>query len=155
MPDSPIGERSDLLFEILGRGIAKSVERVPAAEFDLTQLRMLERIPGDVSLAFQFVIRPGQHLQVVLDGMLAVPLDKLALFDARMNLRRPDFARPREDAQMAVHPVVKDARDYLFGMVAEVVIHADRRVARQFGSLRADLLERPQILGWQLIVGLR
>ena len=49
---------------------------VPAAELDLPELRVVERVPVDVALAVELLVAPAQQLQVVLGRVLAEPLDE-------------------------------------------------------------------------------
>src|SRR5262249_14905697 len=125
MPDQPTRKALDLLFKQRMRRIAPSVERIPAAELDFAELRMRERIPRAEALAAEHVVVPLQQLQVVLDRMLAIPLDELVVADTGLALRAPDLNGPREHAAVIVHPVVECAGDDFLGVVAEIVKHRD------------------------------
>src|SRR5438270_397489 len=108
------------------------------------KLRMIEGIPVHISLAAELLVTPLEHLQIVLERVLAIPLDRLPILDSRDSLRTPDLDRPGEDAEVIVHPIVEDAGDDLLRMVAEVVEHRDVGVAGDFGALSADLLVGPE-----------
>ena len=104
-----------------------------------------------VRAASELLFAPAEKLQVVLDRMIAEPVDELVIGDARLAHRRPDLDDPREHAEVLVDPVER-AADHRFRVIAELVIDGDRRIAGQLGALAPGRLVEPEILGVHLVV---
>src|SRR5215210_6602366 len=123
----------DLPLEELRRHVAPAVHDVPAAELDLAELLVLERIPIDVALAVQGLVVPAQELEVILRVVILEPFDEAEVLDPGLTLRAPELGRPGKDADVVVEPVMASALDRLLRVVLEVVEDRDGRIA---GSLR-------------------
>jgi hypothetical protein len=78
---------------------------------------MLERVPVHVRLAAELAVAPREELQVVLGGMLAIPLDVVVALDPGLACRRPDLDGPEERPQVLVEPI-EAAGDDLLRVVA-------------------------------------
>ena len=135
----------DLPLEKLRRHVAPAVHDVPAAELDLAELLVLERIPVDVALPVQGVVVPAQELEVVLRRVILEPFDEAEVLDPGLPLRAPELGRPGEDAEVVVEPVVAPALDRLLRVVLEVVEDRDGRVAGALRRLLAEELVRAQV----------
>jgi len=114
---------------------------------------MIVRIPVDVPLPFQGVIAPGQHLEVVFQRVLAIPVDEPVILDPGLPLRTPDLNRPGEDAPLLIAPAVEIAGDHFFGMVLELVKGGGVGIAGDGRPLLADLLVSPQVFGRHIVIG--
>src|SRR5262249_19733409 len=112
--------------------VAEHREPVPAAELDRAELWMLERVPVDVALAAELAVAPAQELEVVLGGMLAIPVGVVIALDPRLPDRRPDLDRPDALAEVLVD-TVEAAGDDIIGVVFEVVEDRDVGVSRELG----------------------
>src|SRR5205085_773020 len=77
LPDEPVGEERDLFFYVFRRRVSEGVDRVPAAELDAAELRMVVGVPIDVTLAPESLVVPSEHLQIVLRRVVPMPVDKL------------------------------------------------------------------------------
>src|SRR3990172_1492380 len=86
--------------------------------------------------------------------MLAIPFDHFEVFDTRLFLRTPKLNRPRKHAAMFVGPFIERTRDALLRIIFEAMICRQVRIPGDLGPLRADLFERPHILGGLLVVWL-
>ena len=151
LPQQPVRKSRDLALEELWRRIAEGVESVPAADLDGTELRMVERLPAEMRQSAELVLAPAKYLQVILDRMIAEPVDVEILLDARLAHRAPDLHDPAEHAEMIVDPV-EGAADDLLRVIAELMVDVDIRIARDFSPFGADLLVMPEILGVHLRV---
>jgi hypothetical protein len=114
---------------------------------------MLEGIPIHVSLAFENFIVPLQQLEIILNRMLAIPIDELELLDARLLHWTPEFHRPGEHAQMIVCPGIEAARNHLLRMIFEIMKDGDMWVGCDLCALFADLLIGPEVIGGEIIIG--
>ena len=134
------------------RRIAEGVDAVPAAQLNLAELRVIECIPVNVALALVGLIAPFEQLQVILNRMLAEPVNVLIARDSGFAHRAPDLNHPTVRAQLCVEPILRASNNFLW-VIFELVKHADRRVARELFALLALRLEYPQILRWHIVIG--
>src|SRR6266542_2764557 len=84
--------------------------------------------------------------------MFTVSINELELLDTGLPHRTPEFNCPCEDAYVFICPGVEAARNDLLGMIFEIMKDRDMRITRDLRPLLTDLLKRPQILSWELIV---
>src|ERR1700751_3969220 len=84
--------------------------------------------------------------------MIQEPVDVGILLEPCFAHRAPDLDHPAEHPEMVVDPVERTA-DHLLGGIAKLVIDGDVGIAGQLGSLRADSLVMPEVLGVHLGVG--
>ena len=152
VPDQPVGETRNFFLQQVRRRVAEGVDLVPAANFHRPELRVLKSVPIHKALALQRGVRPGQQLEVVRHRVLAEPVDVLVVSDAGLAHRAPDLHRPLVQPQVVINPV-KAAGCDLFGVVAELLVGADGRVAGQLGALGALRLEHPQVFGRHVHIG--
>ena len=85
--------------------------------------------------------------------MLSDPVGEVVVGQPGLALRAPELGRPREHAEVVVHPVVRAALDRLLRLVLEVVEDRNRRIAGELGAALADQLVSAQIRGGKLVVG--
>src|SRR5688572_8476497 len=123
------------------------MHHIPTTQFDLSELRMFESIPVHISLALQDFIIPLEQFEIIFNRMFTIPLNVFEVFDTRLFHRAPKFNCPRIDTAMLVRPLIERASNYLFGMILEIAIRGNVWVSRNLGTLRADLLKGPQIIG--------
>src|SRR5438105_392773 len=109
--------------------VRPEAHQIPAAELDRPELRVLEGIPLDVRAAWVALLEPAQDRELVLDRVLAQPLDEVVPLQTGLPLRAPELGRPGEDAEVVVEPVVRPALDRLFRVVLEVAEDGDGGVA--------------------------
>ena len=86
-------------------------------------------------------------------GMVAVPFDKFAVFDARLSRQVPQLDREGKRSQVVVDPIVKTAGDHFFGMVLEFMEDRYVAIAGQVCADLADFLVVPEIVGFHIVVG--
>ena len=92
-----------------GGGFENAWKRFQPPISTRSELRMVERLPRDVTDAAELLVAPAEELQVVLDRMVAEPVDVLVVGDAGLAHRRPDLDDPGEHAEMLVDPVERAA----------------------------------------------
>ncbi len=133
------------------RRVAPVVHLVPAADLDGAELRVLKRFPVDVGEPVALLVAPLEQLQVVLDRVLAEPVDPLVALDVGRLVRRPDLDHPEQRAEVLVEPVLRAADDFL-RVVLELVPDAHRGVAGELLAERGETFEGPQVLGDHVVV---
>src|SRR5262249_37786396 len=126
------------LEQLVGR-VGPEAERVPPAELDRAELRMLERVPVDEAAPAELGVAVAQQCEVVVDRVLVEPFDQVVLLDARAWNRAPELRGPRVDTEMVVRPRVGAASDHVLRVVAEVVVHADMSIPGELRAARAKL----------------
>src|SRR5271157_2590212 len=131
MPDQPFWKSLDFTFQKFGGRIRPSVQPVPATQFHLTQLRMVELVPIHIALAFEFCVAPFKDLPVISDRMLAEPIKIFIVLDSGLPDWTPDLHRPGEDAEMIVHPGIERAGSERLGMIFKIMKDRDVRITRQ------------------------
>ena len=137
MKERPVRVWSDLILETVERHVEPVVDDVPTAELDLAELRMVDLVPLDVRVRV-VLLRPLDQGEIVLDRVVANPIREVVVGEAGLPLRAPELRRPREGAEVVVHPVVCTALDRLLGLVLEVVEDGDGRVPGERGAALAD-----------------
>mmetsp|Transcript_15759 Transcript_15759/g.43575 ORF Transcript_15759/g.43575 Transcript_15759/m.43575 type:complete len:491 (-) Transcript_15759:12-1484(-) len=147
----PAGEARRLALAQVWRRVAPVVHLVPATDLDRAELRVLEGRPVDMGLALALLVAPLQQLEVVLHRVGAVPVDPLGVLDAGLLVGRPQLDHPEQRAEVLVDPVL-GAGDDVLGVVAEVLVDADGRVAAVLFAQGRELLEQPQVLGRHVLV---
>ena len=151
--DREVGVRRDLVAEQVRGRVRPSGEIVPAAELDGAELRVLERVPVDVTPGMVRVA-PPEHGQRLVVGRADVP-EVRRLLGARGPLHDvPELGGPAEHAAVLVHPVVGGAAHRVGRVPGEVLVDRVRRVA---GEARADLGHLgpgPRVEARQLRIGL-
>src|SRR6266545_1495425 len=153
MPHNPFGERTDFLLQKFEGWIRPHVQEIPAAQFYFSKLRMLVRVPVHIPSALENFIVPLEQFEIIINGMFAIQIDEFKLFDARLFHRTPKFNRPRKKTQVIIGPVIEAACDDLLRVIFEIVKNRNVRITRELRSLLTDLLIRPQILSWEIIIG--
>src|SRR6058998_2238069 len=103
---------------------------------------MIEGLPIDMRGATKLFLTPTKKLQVILDWMIAEPVDVQILLDAGLTHRAPDLDHPAEYAKMIIDPVER-AADHLLRVIAKFVIDGDVWVASDLSTFDADLLKLP------------
>src|SRR5689334_2310558 len=109
LPQEPAREARELALEQRQRRVAERVKAVPAADLQIAELRMLEAFPRAMRRAAELVLAPAKKLEIVLDRVIAKPVDELVVGDARLAHRRPDLDHPREESEVLVDPVERAA----------------------------------------------
>jgi hypothetical protein len=110
-------------------------------------------VPVDVP-AGHVVVDPGEQLQLLVERMGAIPLERVRVIEARSAQRVPELGRPAVHPEVVEHPVRADSADHALGVVPEVVVARDRRVPREIGGHPTEELVRPQVVGGERVVGL-
>jgi len=119
---------------------------------------VVELAPGDQRVR-SMLVHVVQDLVVILDRVLAEPIHELLVFafllDAGRGSQIPQLHRQREDALVIEKPVIEDTRNDFLGMVAEMVIHGDGRIAGQFRAALGDRIIHPLVIRSHLVVRFR
>ena len=94
-----------------------------------------------------------QQLEIILNRMLAIPIDELELLDARLLHRTPKFNRPGKHTDVLIRPSIEAAGDDLLRVIFEIMKDGNMGIGRDLRPLLADLLIGPQIIGRKRIIG--
>src|SRR5437867_1908946 len=128
------------------------MKAVPATNLDPAKLGVVEWLPVDMGCAVELLLIPPEKLEIVLDRMVAEPIDVQILFDPSLAHRAPNLDHPTKDTEMIVDPVERPA-DHLLWVVTEFMVDGNARVAGELAAFGADLLKLPQIFGVHLGIG--
>src|SRR2546430_1508042 len=75
LPNQPFREPRDFALEKLRWWISECVEAIPSADFHGAQVRMVEGFPIDVRHPAKLGFVPAKDFQIVIDRMIAKPVD--------------------------------------------------------------------------------
>src|SRR5215472_11982976 len=75
LPQEPLREPRHLALKQLQRRITEGMKPVPAADLDASELRVVVWFPVDVRCSAEFLLAPAVELQIIIDRMIAEPVN--------------------------------------------------------------------------------